>query len=173
MPIGNRVKNMNFTAIDFETAVGQDSACAVGIVMVENGVIVDEYHQLIKPPGNKYSYWTTQVHGLTWKDTVDAPLFPEVYQEIKSRLQEKTVVAHNEAFDRNVLIKNMARYNLDYRDLALPDRWECTKLIYQRKGFNPCNLNVLCNHFNIDLDHHEALSDARACARLYLLRHVR
>lgn len=44
---------MTFTAIDFETATGHpESACAVGIVMVEEGVIVDEYYTLIQPPNN-------------------------------------------------------------------------------------------------------------------------
>ena len=159
---------MNFAAIDFETAVGQDSACSVGIVTVENGRIVDEYHQLIQPPGNRYTQWTTAVHGLTWRDTLHAPDFCAVFPEISKRLAGQMVVAHNEAFDRNVLIKNMKRYGLSYGDLSLPDRWACTKLIYRRKGYHPCRLNDLCQQFGIDLNHHEALSDARACARLYL-----
>ncbi len=161
---------MNFVAIDFETAVGRDSACAVGIITVENGKIVEEYSQLIKPPGNRYAWYTTKVHGLTAYDTANAPTFLTVYPEIKRRLQGKTVVAHNESFDRSVLQANMSRCGLDYRELSLPERWECTKLIYQRKGFKPCKLNYLCNHFAIKLDHHDALSDARACAKLYLLR---
>ncbi len=46
---------MNFVAIDFETAVGRDSACAVDLVTVENGEIVEEYCQLIQPPVNRYA----------------------------------------------------------------------------------------------------------------------
>ena len=45
---------MTFTAIDFETATAYHP-CSVGIVTVENGVIVDEYVTLIKPPRNEYS----------------------------------------------------------------------------------------------------------------------
>ncbi len=44
--------------------------------------------------------------------------------------------------------------------------------IYRTKGFKPCALNVLCGQFGIELNHHEALSDARACAQLYL-KHLR
>jgi len=98
---------MNFVAIDFETAVGQDSICSVGIVVVENNVIVEEYHQLIQPPGNKYTFHTTKVHGLTSADTADAPSFPEIYPGIKKRISGKTVDAHKESFDRNVLKKTM------------------------------------------------------------------
>ena len=42
---------MTFTAIDFETATAFHP-CSVGIVTVENGVIVDEFVTLIKPPNN-------------------------------------------------------------------------------------------------------------------------
>ena len=160
---------MNFTAIDFETAVGHDSICAVGIITVEGGKIVEEYHQLIKPPGNRYTHWTTQVHGMTSATTANSPDFPEVYPEIRKRIKGKIIVAHNEAFDRPALMKTMSRYGLDYSELQLPERWECTKRIYQKKGFKPCRLNVLCEHFNIELNHHEALSDARACAKLYMI----
>jgi DNA polymerase-3 subunit epsilon len=45
---------MTFTAIDFETANGYHP-CSVGIVTVENGVIVDEFVTLIKPLNNYYS----------------------------------------------------------------------------------------------------------------------
>jgi len=160
---------MNFAAIDFEYAVGQDTACAVGIVTVENGEIVEEYYQLIQPPDNKYNYWTTQVHGLTWRDTISSPLFPEIYPEIKQRLSGKIVVAHNIGTDRSVLYKNMTRYGIDHSDIGIKC-WECTLKLYRSKGFKACGLDVLCEHFDIELDHHEALSDARACAKLYLLR---
>lgn len=51
---------MNFTAIDFETATGKRySACAVGIITVENGKTIDEYDSLIQPPDNEYSYYNS------------------------------------------------------------------------------------------------------------------
>lgn len=160
---------MNFTAIDFETAVGQDSICAVGIVSVVAGKIAEEYYQLIQPPGNRYSWYTTRVHGLTSRDTQNAPTFSQVYPEIRQRICGQTLVAHNEAFDRSALRKTATRHGLDYHALQLPDRWECTKKIFKRRGFKPCDLASLCARFSIALDHHEALSDARACALLYLV----
>ena len=80
------------------------------------------------------------------------------------------MVAHNESFDRNVLIKSMALYGLDYADLNIGSRWECTVKIYKSKGLKPTKLSDCCREMNIKLNHHEALSDARACAKLYLLR---
>jgi DNA polymerase-3 subunit epsilon len=38
----------------------------------------------------------------------NAPTFAQVYPEIKNRMQGKTVVAHNESFDRSVLQQTMS-----------------------------------------------------------------
>jgi DNA polymerase-3 subunit epsilon len=158
---------MTFTAIDFETAT-KHHICAVGIVSVENGVIVDEYYTLIQPPYNQYDWRTIQVHGINPEDTMYAPTFEQVYPEIKKRLANRIIVAHNESFDRNVLIKTMSDYNLDYSELKLSKMWNCTMKIYRKKGFKPASLNLCCQAENIALNHHEALSDARASALLFL-----
>ena len=160
---------MTFTAIDFETATAFHP-CSVGIVTVENGIIVDEFVSLIKPPNNLYSPFTIQVHGIYPRDTVNAKSFAQVYPEIQKRLKNRVVVAHNESFDRNVLAKSMALYNLDYADLNIASRWECTVKIYKAKGLKPTKLSDCCREMKIQLNHHEALSDARACAKLYLMR---
>ncbi|MBF7089977.1 3'-5' exonuclease [Flavobacterium sp. ALJ2] len=160
---------MTFTAIDFETAIGHHP-CSVGIVTVENGVIVDEFVTLIKPPNNEYSPFTIRVHGIYPRDTINAKTFAQVYPEIKKRLENRTVVAHNESFDRNVLMKSMALHGLNYDDLNIALRWECTVKIYKARGLKPTKLSDCCREMRIQLNHHEALSDARACAKLYLLK---
>ena len=160
---------MNFTAIDFETAT-RHHICAVGIITVENGKIIDEYHALIQPPNNEYNWHNIQVHGITERDTRNAPTFNKIYPEIKKRLYGKIVVAHNESFDRNVLQKTMIENGIDYSDLKVADKWECTmKLCRANDKYPSGKLNECCAVDNIDLRHHEALSDARACAELYLL----
>lgn len=162
---------MNFTAIDFETATGKrSSACAVGIVTVENGVITEEYYSLIQPPDNAYIHWNIAVHGIQPQDTAHSPTFSDVYPEIKKRLHGRTLVAHNESFDRSVLKRTMEHYALDYTELGLADRWECTMRIYKAKGFVPYKLDACCHQLGIPLKHHEALSDAIGCAHLYLRR---
>ena len=161
----------SFTAIDFETATGyQNSACAVGIVMVERGKIIEEFYTLIQPPNNEYWLQNINIHGITPKHTRHSPTFSAIYPEIKKRLSKRVMVAHNESFDRNVLLKTMNHYQLNYSELYLTEKWECTCKIYRAKGFNPATLNACCRQLGIDLVHHEALSDARAAAKLYLLK---
>lgn len=160
---------MNFTAIDFETATGKrSSACAVGIVVVENGEIVEEFYSLIQPPNNEYFGMNIGVHGIRPSDTINAPTFAELYPEIRKRLQGCKLVAHNEVFDRSVLKRSMEHYDLDYAELELADRWECTMKMYKAKGFVPYKLNCCCERLGITLNHHEALSDAIGCAHLYM-----
>ena len=63
----------DFAAIDFETANNErSSVCSVGIVIVRNGEIVDNFYSLIQPEPNYYNYWCSQVHGLCCQDTDDA-----------------------------------------------------------------------------------------------------
>lgn len=163
---------LSFTAIDFETATAnQNSACAIGLVVVEQGIIVDEFYSLIQPPHNQYMWQTTRVHGIRPKDTANAPTFKDLFPQIHPLIQNRTMVAHNELFDRGVLRKTMNYYHLPYDSLGLNEKWECTFRIYQAKGFKPARLNACCEVLGIELNHHEALSDARACANLYL-RHA-
>ncbi len=161
---------MNFTAIDFETATGHPhSACAVGIVTVNDGIITEEYYTLIQPPDNEYWYRNIMVHGIKPVETLDKPMFDDLYPEIYKRLFGRKIVAHNEAFDRNVLAKTMHWYGLYYDELEIADKWECTCRIYRAKGYKPANLKACSDRNGIALNHHEALSDARACAKLYML----
>ncbi len=159
---------MNFVAIDFETAV-KHHICAVGIVTVEDGAVVEEYYSLVQPPNNEYNWYCTQVHGITSFDTEDALTFEQIYPEIKKRLKNKLVVAHNESFDRNVLIKSMQDNGLCYDQLNIADRWECTmKRCKASRKYPSGKLNECCAVEGIVLNHHEALSDAKACAELFM-----
>ncbi|MBR6441130.1 MAG: exonuclease, partial [Bacteroidales bacterium] len=77
----------DFAAIDFETANGaRTSVCSVGVVVVRGGVVVDTFYSLIQPEPNYYYYWNTRIHGLSHRDTDNAPLFPDVWAQIAPRI---------------------------------------------------------------------------------------
>jgi len=78
----------SFVALDFETANQyRSSVCSIGLVFVENGVVVDKYYELIKPIPNFYSYWNTKIHGLVAEDTQSEAEFPELWQDLSKRLK--------------------------------------------------------------------------------------
>lgn len=106
----------NFAAIDFETANGRrSSVCSVGIVIVRNGEIVDKFYSLIQPSPNYYTYWTTEVHGLTREDTDGQPTFPEVWAQVKDRIAGLPLVAHNRPFDESCLKAVFAEFDMEYQ----------------------------------------------------------
>lgn len=149
----------SFTAIDFETAQWHPSSiCQVGLIRVENGEIVKEIDRLVRPPKNYYFYKNIEVHGIRPEDTEDAPDFDVVWWEIKPYIEDQVVVAHNSGFDVNCLRSTLAYY--DQLQPVFEER--CTRMIYRR------GLAYLSKKYRIPLNHHDALSDAHACAQLYL-----
>lgn len=149
-----------FTAIDFETAQGYRwSICQVGLVRVENGIITHEIDLLVQPPENYYWQRFTEIHGISARDTINAPTFDQIWHKIAPFIENQNVIAHNGfGFDFPVLGKTLEHYGM-----SAPDYNKyCTYKIYRS------NLATLCQEHNIPLNHHDALSDAKACAELYM-----
>ena len=147
-----------FTAIDFETAQGKRSSiCQIGLVRVENGIIIGTMNKLVCPPDNYYFYRNTDIHGIRAEHTRHAPTFAALWQYIKPFIVNQTVVAHNGAFDFSCLSKTLEYYRLQQPNYQK----QCTYKIYKK------DLASLCREHRIKLNHHDALSDAMACAELY------
>lgn len=159
---------LDFAAIDFETANGQrSSVCSVGVVVVRSGVIVDKVYRLIRPRPDFYTYWTTQVHGMTAADTRNAPDFPLVWQEIAPLIDGLPLVAHNSPFDEGCLKAVHALYGMSYPEY----RFHCTCRASRKvhKQLPNHQLHTVADACGFDLrNHHHALADAEACAVIAL-----
>lgn len=152
-------ESINFVAIDFETATSK-AACQVGIAVVRQGEIVDTICRYIQPPGNRYVRQTIAVHHITPDMTKDAPTFAELWPEIRKYFHCQLLVFHNAPFDLNILNKEMERYDLEnFVPMAIADTYELT-------GYK---LEEACADYGIEIEnHHNALADAIACARLFI-----
>jgi DNA polymerase-3 subunit epsilon len=154
-----------FAAIDFETANNaRDSACALGVVVVERGRIVDRLYQLIRPPSREFLF--THIHGLDWDDVKGAQRFDAVWSAMLRELQGiEFLAAHNAPFDKGVLNACCATY-----ELAPPEQpFVCTVQLARRQwDIRPTKLPNVCDYLGIDLRHHQADSDAEACARIVM-----
>lgn len=151
----------DFIALDFETATqNRNSMCAIGLVVVKDNVIIEKFYALVQPPNNEYNHHTIEVHRILPEFTANAPAFPELYTKLKSYLHNSTVVCHNADFDINVLKQTMNFY--DIQDDLKMDIY-CTMRIYGGSG-----LSVCCQEHGIPLHHHDPLSDAEACAYLFM-----
>lgn len=156
-----------WVAIDFETATREaNSACALGLAVVSGGRVTRTESWLIQPPFNEYEFRNTLVHGLTSEDTALAPDFAEVWWELAPLLAQGPLLAHNAPFDIRVLRALIASHQLT----TPAYEYVCTVSL-ARKAFPRLvnhKLNTVCDHCGIALVHHDAASDAAACANLAL-----
>lgn len=156
---------MTFVAIDFETAdYGADSACAVGLVRVEDGRVVERISRLIRPPRREFVF--SYIHGIAWTDVAGEPEFGEVWPGLAPILKgAEFLAAHNAPFDAGVLRACCAAAGLRPPRLG----FECTvRLARSVWGIHPTKLPDVCRHLRIPLRHHDAASDAEACARIVI-----
>jgi DNA polymerase III subunit epsilon len=154
-----------FAAIDFETAdMGRDSACALSIVLVEDDTLVRTWSSLIRPPRSHFVF--TYIHGITWRDVQHKPSFAELWPEISSVLEgAEFIAAHNASFDRSVLRACCGSAGM----VPAPNSYLCTvRLARAVWGLHPTTLAHVCRHLSIPLKHHDAVSDAQACAKILL-----
>ena len=155
---------MNFVAIDFETANYQpDSACAVGLVKVVAARIVDQAVHLIRPPTRQFVF--THIHGLTWKDVAKADDFGTLWPKLEPLLAGAAfLAAHNAPFDEACcapaapLWTRRADAAVSLHGADFPPRLEHPSDEAFRR----------LREAQIALNHHEALSDAMACAKIVL-----
>lgn len=153
----------DFFAIDFETYyAAHETVCAVGLVRVSDGAVVNKFYSLIKPPSGEWAGRPlTGIHGITEDMLCNAPTFLEVFPIILQLSGNATPVAHNASTERNCILKCCRYYGIE------PPQWvwafEDTYTITRLK------LTECCRRFGIDIeDHHDPLRDAMMCARVFM-----
>ena len=161
--------SLNFTAIDFETANGNPSSpCAVGLVKVAAGKIVDSYQTLIQPPypHDWFDPSNIKVHGIKPADVSAAPSWERALAEMLTFIAGDDLIAHNAGFDMGVMLASIKTIDAEVPDL----RFGCS-LIMARKTYNLDGYRLNQVAYAIgheEFDHHDALADSDACARIVI-----
>ncbi|MDO4270140.1 MAG: 3'-5' exonuclease [Eubacteriales bacterium] len=154
---------MRYVALDFETGNASPlSACALGVSVFEDTLLVREQVSLIKPPScvGKFHWGNIRVNGIKEKMVADAPAFDSVWRDFADDAEGGVLVCHNAMFDTAVLCACLAHYHL-----PMPEcRYICTVKVSQRVWPEMENhkLDTVSDALDIELNHHEAGSDARA-----------
>lgn len=158
---------MDFVAIDFETANRfWNSACEIGLVVVEDGRVVDTYRRLIRPTPNQFDRGNIRVHNITPEMVHDAPTFADIYEEILPYLADRHIVAHNASFDIGVLRATSRLYSLPEPSLTYSCTVQLARKVWPEAPRH--GLGIISQYLGIELEHHQALSDANACAQIML-----
>ncbi|GMO69185.1 MAG: hypothetical protein Ta2A_17380 [Treponemataceae bacterium] len=160
----------DFVAIDFETA-NYDSASAVSIGLIKyvDGAEVDSLYSLIKPPVLYIRPDFTQIHGLTVADVRDAPSFDAIWGDVFAFIDGYCLIAHNAGFDMKVLKSVLEHYLIKIPALYSACSLKMARKLWKKPQVESRALTALAEHFGIIYDAHNALDDARTCAKIVML----
>lgn len=156
-----------YIAFDVETPnYANDRISAIGISVIENRRIISDFYSLVNPEV-RFDRFNIQLTGITPEMVADQPTFPELWREIQPMMGSGLLIAHNAPFDMGVLAKCLKDYRIDWHPFTY---YACTcamgRICYP--ALSNHKLNTLCTHLHLELDHHHAGSDSRACAELLL-----
>ena len=101
-----RLLALDFVAVSFDTANDDPaSVCAVGLVRIRNGVMIDRYASFITYPRSLggFDAYHTELHKIAPKDLIGAPTWRDVLPRIVDFIGDDYVVAHNAEFDSSVI----------------------------------------------------------------------
>ena len=150
--------------IDFETTGlfpgGHDRVVEVAAVFVQpNGRIGGEFASLVNP---ERDIGPTRIHGLTSGEILHAPKFAEIAASLVDALKGTVAIAaHNVRFDRGFLQNEFSLLSLSLPEFASV----CTMQLAGGR-----TLTAACEHYGVRFlgEKHQALSDARAAAQLFV-----
>ncbi len=146
--------------VDLETTGGtaaQHRVTEVGIVLLDDGVVVEEWASLVNPcqriPPSIESFT-----GITNEMVADAPTFDELRAEVRSRLEGRLFVAHNARFDYGFVRSEFRRVGEKFAAPVL-----CTvrlsRSLFPDHGRH--NLDTLIERWGLQCgQRHRALGDA-------------
>ena len=116
-------------------------------------------------PEEPFDAFNIQLTGITPRMVRNQPTFPVLWELLRPLLDKGVLCAHNAVFDLGVLGKCLRDYGIDWKPAA---EYVCTcqigrKLLPQAENHR---LNTLAELLDLPLQHHNALSDTKACVGL-------
>jgi len=161
-----------YIAFDVETPnYANDSISAIGISVIENRCVTSDFYTLVNPEAH-FDPFNIQLTGITPKMVAGKPTFRELWEKIEPVMNSGLLIAHNAPFDMGVLAQCLNDYRIEWQPFTY---YACTCVMGRAcyPNLNNHKLNTLCEYLQLDLDHHNAVSDSHACAELLLdyIRH--
>ena len=159
--------SLSFCAIDFETANAfRGSPCAVGLVKVVDGQVVDARRYMMRPPEgyDDFDTFNVEIHGITAAMVHGQPRFAERLPQILAFADGLPFVAHNAAFDMGVI-----RDACDVSELEWPTASYACTLVFSRVTWSLLSYSLpwVADAAGVAFEHHhDPDADARAAASI-------
>lgn len=165
LPTPAELQNREFIAVDFETANRQGgvSACQIAMVRFRDGAPVDRFTTFIRPPLGWDRFEFTWLHGISARDTRNAPMWDELAAPIAEFTGSSPVFAHNASFDARV----WRQLDEFFGTTSMPDQFFCSlqlsrRLISGLPDYKLPTVVAACAPGH-RFQHHRADADALAC----------
>ena len=142
----------------------------IGCVEILNrNVTSNTFHKYINP-NREIDIEASKIHGLTYNNLKDKPLFEEVYEEFSNYISDSPIIIHNAPFDIGFLKKEYSVFSktINFLDNEIIDSLKLARKISPGKKNT---LDALCERYAIDNSDrtlHGALLDAKLLAYVYL-----
>ncbi|ENH97316.1 bifunctional ATP-dependent DNA helicase/DNA polymerase III subunit epsilon [Gracilibacillus halophilus YIM-C55.5] len=160
-----------FAIIDIETTghtpAKGDRIIEIGLVLVENSKITQEYNQLIHP-GKIIPPFITELTNIRQEDVEHQPFFEMIADTLLSYCKDATIVAHNIDFDLPFINAELEQIGREMLTNPVLDTVEFARIFFPQAP--SYRLNDLASYLAIQHQHpHRAISDAFVTAELFLV----
>ncbi|RPF55792.1 ATP-dependent DNA helicase DinG [Aquisalibacillus elongatus] len=151
-----------YVVVDLETTGHSpkkgDEIIEIGLVVIENREIVDEFSTKIKPNHSIPSF-ISHLTGIEEKDVQHSPSFYDVIPKLMTYFDEGYFVAHQVQFDYQFLNHMLKVYGYEQLQCPLLDTVELARVLYPRA--DSFKLEDITQYLGIEhYAPHRALSDA-------------
>ncbi|WP_029267909.1 ATP-dependent DNA helicase DinG [Virgibacillus alimentarius] len=159
-----------YVIIDLETTghspTENDKIIEVGMVIVDNDTIVDDYSTLFNP-NKKIPPFISNLTGIRNEDVQNAPTFKEKAKKMIELCGNHYLIAHNVPFDLSFLNTELSNHGLNKLTNPVLDTVELARILYPQAP--SYKLGQLAEYLGIFHESpHRALSDAYVTAKLFL-----
>lgn len=156
---------MIYYAIDVETAnPDYSSLCQIGIVKFDNEKIIQTFVELINPE-DYFDSFNSHIHGITKDMVKNSLIFPQIYKKKLLEL-ENQIVIHHAPFDKSAINRACIKYNLPILNILWLDSVKIARKTWEEYKDSGYSLSNLTTKLSIELNHHDALSDAIAAGKI-------
>jgi len=162
------MENETYVVFDIETtgfSAGMHRITEIGAIKIEDGVITEEFHQLIDPEVT-IPRRITEITGITDDLLAGQPTISDALPLFIDFCCECTLVAHNASFDMSFINANAREQGLKC-NFNVVDTLSMARRLFPKLENH--KLNTVANHLNIKhKNHHRAMGDAHATAQIFL-----
>jgi DNA polymerase-3 subunit epsilon len=156
---------VQYAVVDIETTGQSNKVTEIAVYVYddEQQKIIEEYSSLVNPECIIPPF-ITKLTGIDNDLVASAPRFFEIAKDVHRITDNRVFVAHNVAFDYNVIRGEFKELGADYRRKKV-----CTVRLSRKifPGLKSYSLGKLCVSLNIPIhDRHRATGDAKATAIL-------